>query len=469
MSETDAEYNERKIVLRHLILRSAMMKAVCEDVQKTQMFLNHKDLGLIWNVAYLYWKSYGGGVPFEVLSHDLRQCGSGAGILDSEVEQLCDMLKSWYSNPEFYDKYVQDLVTAYLKDYATYHLRENLDIKSPEELAGEIEQTSQVFRTNPFQRPEIRKPFENLQASLHLTPKIAFGVPFLDLPLGGGTRYGEAVGFIAPSGGGKTTIALQVAAGQVRHQKHVLYLSAEQPYEGDIATRICALATGMKREAFDGGFAKIPPDALALLDTAMPLWNTYFHFVDLSDLDYEIQDVPAIFRPYEDLLRQGIHAELIILDWWGEVRDRLEETNSKKFDSAQRRESRSYLSALKRCIKSDPSDLKNRPGTRLLVTHQLSGQASSKSPTYRVRTKDAQEDKNFDNRMDFCFVASGKDSDDNVRFYLDKARSTANWQGVYRLDGPHCLFESTDPEEGTTSAVVERRKDTTSGYAEYYS
>jgi hypothetical protein len=428
------------MMLMHLLRRPEILKSAAADVERTKLFAGYKDLELIWNIAYLYFLDYKGCIPKEVLIVDIDIRKDEAGVGYMGLENLVKAVDHWYATTDFFEDHIKPRMLEMFREYDLYYLREDLDTKTPAEIAQGLEDTSRRFNQNPFQRPTIHKPFENIRESLNMSEIMPMGVPFLDTPLGGGLRYGESLGVLGPSGGGKTVLALQIADGHVRNRKHIAYCQVEQPLDGDIMTRICSLATGKPTGEFEKGYDMIKPEIRRTLEAAMPLWDEYFHFIDLSNLEYELSSIDALLAPFEELRSQGIHCDALLLDWWGEIRDRLNEYAASHNSTESRRKGRFWLTELK--IKM------SKIRTRLIVMHQLSGEAAGKGPNYKPKSQDAQEDKNMNNRFDFFLTFGNKDSDNMVRFFLDKARRTANWETACKLDGNHCRFISDNPDEG---------------------
>jgi hypothetical protein len=82
--------------------------------------------------------------------------------------------------------------------------------------------------------------------------------------------------------------------------------------------------------------------------------------------------------------------------------------------------------------------------TRLLVLHQLSGEAAKKGTGAKPSTHDAQEDRNLNNMFEFGFAMSKLDSDSRCRIVGDKARSLAPSEGWLQLMGDECKFVTLD-------------------------
>jgi RecA/RadA recombinase len=67
-------------------------------------------------------------------------------------------------------------------------------------------------------------------------------MPFMNRLFGGGLPAGKLIGLIGPSGGGKTTLAMQVAHAMLSVEKCVLYLGFEE--QNDILGRLRKLGLG---------------------------------------------------------------------------------------------------------------------------------------------------------------------------------------------------------------------------------
>lgn len=91
----------------------------------------------------------------------------------------------------------------------------------------------------------LSQPMLRLDKYLFVAPRFPTGVKFWDEMAGGGFTPGEVVGVLGPTGGGKTTMAVQTAIAQAQHRKNMLLVLYEQPPQGDVTERLVASALGV--------------------------------------------------------------------------------------------------------------------------------------------------------------------------------------------------------------------------------
>jgi hypothetical protein len=247
---------------------------------------------------------------------------------------------------------------------------------------------------------------------------------------------------------------MQGAAASIAKKQHVLIISFEQRLEGDIAGRMYVLASNSKRRDWKGNdITKVSPAVMERWRRAQPLWAEYLHFYDnWVSAEFPLHSVKNIFSVVEKLEKQGQKPDVLWIDWWGRMCGKLESSNSYlKSDYDKRKAHQTWLHE----IKSYSEDF----GVRTFLMHQLSGAQAAKSSKYLASAHDAMENKNFPQMLDYCFVASKKDSASRVQFKLDKARSTKGDTVTVYLNGECCRFESTAPEF-TSSLLIDEIENT---------
>jgi hypothetical protein len=292
-----------------------------------------------------------------------------------------------------------------------------------------------------LQEVRLIDPIMEIQNNLVEEDIIPFGVDFLDEVLDGGTTKGEMIGILAPSGGGKTSLALQIIYTQLLAGKHILHISTEQGLKGDITRRLCMMLTGQDRNVFKGAsFAALEPSVQQTIKTCQERLKGLYHFWDFKNDKHSFDSAEALFNPIRQLQERGMFPDLIILDWWGNMKDALEANTFQTADnSGQRRFSRNLLTEIRRGAEDY--------GVVPVIFHQLSGEASAKSSTSIPSTHSAQEDKNFNNMFDYCFAISQRDSDEIATLNVDKARGAARTKVAIQLDARSGVWRKPSKED----------------------
>jgi hypothetical protein len=164
-----------------------------------------------------------------------------------------------------------------------------------------------------FMNPDVPLPTRQLVT-------FPFGIDWLDRMTEGGMAEGDAMLFIAPSGGGKTVFGTQVAWSKAKLLKHVCYLSYEQLIETDVAAdimiRFYAMATRRSKNQFKNvDFRTLHPDIIAALNEMRQRYGRHTHTYDMSRADRGFGGVDEIRSVLDAETRKGQRPELMIVDW----------------------------------------------------------------------------------------------------------------------------------------------------------
>lgn len=286
-------------------------------------------------------------------------------------------------------------------------------------------------------------------------------VDYVDELLGGGMCDGEMIGMLAPSGGGKTTFSLQCFVS-LSMKEQAAYISCEQKPAGDLMQRISSLLTGAPKTSFGivgNGLNASSEQAFSQAEERIERFRQNGVFIDATRQD--IRSIDDLMRPIMEKISAGFRPRAVFLDWWGRIRSTLLRNNKFKSESEERRMSSDWLMQLKRYC--DPVE-DGGTGANIIITHQLSGEAASRSPGKISSSHDAQEDKSFNNMFDFVLVAGAKDhGTKEVKWIAGKSRSRDNVEVRTRLDGLRCRFvlmSETDidrmEDERRQSAIITR-------------
>jgi len=313
-----------------------------------------------------------------------------------------------------------------------------------------MEKIAKLFaelETDDLAVPRSQTIFDDLEGMLKQGIRFPSGISWFDYLMNGGGAAGEMVCIIAPSGGGKSTLAHQFVNEQVEQQEHCPYISAEQELEGDFALRQAVLSTKSTRDDWDNKeWHEVDEKLRTQLEKMRPLHEEYFHFYDF--VNTEILSMRTLMEPVYRLKAEGKCPKYVIIDWWGVVRDSFIASKGLNMGSDQKR-------TLQRLLLKRLSGMAKELGVVLIIFQQLSGQAASKGSKARQSSHDAQEDKNFNNYFDFAITIGKKDEKDMVRLMADKARRCANTEVWLKLDGGACRFINADnPDE--SAAAYER-------------
>ncbi len=441
------EHRKRKYILKYLIRCSSLMEACQFTLNKMKFFEGFPDLDFIWGTVSGYWSEYSKLAPEDAILLDLElKYDAECPFSLADIKQT---VGKWFAEKDLDSLHVQNMLQGYLKEYALTTLKQKLD-SDPDSLdSAELQNFAERMRPALLE-PTQRNPFVGSpNLFLEQNKRIPIGIDFIDALLDGGTIPGEVVGFVIPSGGGKTTLVMQGTAAAIIQKKHVLILSFEQKLEGDITGRMYVLASNSRRMDWKkGDITKINAAVMERWRQAQPLWAKYLHFYDnWVSAEFPLHSVKEMFTVIDKLAAIGQKPEILWIDWWGRMCGKLETAQmALKSDYDKRKAHQTWLHEIK--------SYSEEYGVRTFLMHQLAGAQAAKSSRFLASAHDAMENKNFPQMLDYCFVASKKDNMGRVQFKLDKARSTKGDTVTAYLNGEYCKFESTAPEY-TSSLLVD--------------
>lgn len=133
----------------------------------------------------------------------------------------------------------------------------------------------------------------------------------------GGLGRQEHVIFCAPTGGGKTVMACQIAADIASSKKHVLYISTEQP-DRELYPRIISALTNIDFSVLkDGGDLRkiLNPAQLKAVTDVITRLRPYLHISNWIGTGRNVkEDLEATVRRFID--KYG-SIDLLVFDWYG--------------------------------------------------------------------------------------------------------------------------------------------------------
>lgn len=414
------------------------MSAAASEVQRISYFREHPDCATLFLVVYDYYRQFQSLPSMDVILMDL---GSKNQALPQPwptffLPAVKDMLTKWYAETHWDDVLVKGVINDAIKEDALLQVRSAVGDNDDFSVVSEsISQAQTRLSSDVFSALGTETAWSDPATALWQGKREALGCDFIDRVLDGGLAQQDCMLFVAPTGGGKTTLGLQVSSQFVRRSQNVVYLSTEQQQQGDLSLRQFVLGTGRPRSEFRDGWDSVPQETKDLIHRLAPQWINHFHFVDCRRSNRPINSIDDLFVPIDALIDQGKQIDMVILDWWGRLRARLI-TNAQGSDFQARMGTQDWL--------GDFIDGIKHRNSRLMVLHQMSGEAAGKSTKAKPSTHNAQEDKNLNNLFEFGFGTSPLNSDNQCRINCDKARSTAKGDGWIQLDPQNCRFFTVD-------------------------
>ena len=180
-----------------------------------------------------------------------------------------------------------------------------------ETLQHDIEQASKAFKRETDRDMDYVMDGDE-DEPMERTPT---GVPGLDESMNGGTCDGEAYGIFAPTGGGKSILAGQLALHRITRKKHALIVTTElQPYEyiGRIVSAALSIPISMLADC----------TTVNAMRKAIKASPKYGRKID------EFEDIIKLIRTYLRIVKidpeevKSAPPTLVILDWLGSLADK---------------------------------------------------------------------------------------------------------------------------------------------------
>lgn len=233
------------------------------------------------------------------------------GYFIPRPEDLCSEYALSVAEDFLYQRRVAAKMVTAVEQYGMQHM--------PRTIVEELHQQQQTVLACRDIIPV--NPFETLL--LGMPPRIKLGerVLFLESQMGGGARAGAMYGFIAPSGGGKTTLSHQLAFSFASLENHTVVFTYEQPITAEYMMALYATAGQIDRkelEALRPG-DNLPEDKHIKLVKAGETCAKYLHYVDMSGIKTMSgaggpPEIDAILLSMER--KYGIKIGAYILDWF---------------------------------------------------------------------------------------------------------------------------------------------------------
>lgn len=307
----------------------------CEEVCQqfsAQLCLNDFDEGyernyqLLFAIIQRYWTQFQKPITWTALNAEIINRTQGVPEYEDIVQSIIHQAYSYFvPRPEdlcseyaisvaedfLYQRRVAAKMVTAVEQYGMYNM--------PRTIVDELNKQQQTVLSCRDIVPV--NPFETLL--LGMPPRIKLGerVLFLESLLGGGVRSGAMYGFIAPSGGGKTTLSHQLAFSFASLANHTVVFTYEQPITAEYIMGLYATAGQIDRKELE---ALRPGEQLSQVShvklvKAGETCAKYLHYVDMSGIRNTAgaggpPEIDAILLSMER--KYGISIGAYILDWF---------------------------------------------------------------------------------------------------------------------------------------------------------
>jgi hypothetical protein len=406
---------------------------------------------LIWKVARDYYDKYKNLISCAQLYADLEKLMCGMlECSDPQVKQaIYNKAYQCFSTKEILPEHALGLLQDFLQERQVrtplIEAVESGNTRDTTKLLGDLNtrhRNTQITLAEPLQ------PFKKGSEFFGVPQRTETGIIFLDRMLGGGTRCGESYGFLAPSGGGKTTLLNQIGTEVARRGHPFVIFHYEQQLRGKadnprnefwVGPYAYALGLTKKRIEEIHSLTDLHDDEREVYETVSKELGDYLYFFDFSGSlntagSGGTEEIDAYLTDFKS---KGIQIAGFGVDWFWLLMMRSLSLNTDERENAERRYAQSLVKKLK--------ELADKHNCWVWINHQL---AAAKGTNCRqpVKWTDAAEFKSFAWTLDCCFGLSGLDENGVALLEMSKGRNLQVCKTSVKLDGAGARFSPQDDD-----------------------
>lgn len=345
---------------------------------------------------------------FETNVLELKKAGHISEADNATISQIATFAFSENVNPESEDEThtVLKILEEFLYERRIRPAIQNLS--TSEDLTDGLSDLKAAYRGANISKVKVYDPFETEDPLVGGPKRQAWGVDFIDRITQGGSIPGETTLVLAPSGGGKTLLNVQMAASAALTGEDAIMLSYEQNVFPAVYNRIYAFGTGLPISQFMGkNLDELGESVIAKYKQARKKLQGKLHVIDM--LDYAEQhggiggpnDIAAIV---EDIRREGKNPRYIGVDWFGPmVNNYMAATNST-----------STKAQVMIKLSDDLRKIGGELGVNIWLYHQLGTQAVTTRSLKVPEPTDAFECRSLHHYMDTVITISNREREHNV-------------------------------------------------------
>jgi len=460
---------ELVVLLYNLLKSNTLMTRYADKIDKYKIFNSFPPALFIWQSMEQYWRKFHVAISMNLLKMDLVQRLESIGdvTLALEVQKILVKLKA---NDTLSEEYCTRMLNAVAADICRQNLLNilpNLNMADPVDVLNLKQATKDILTEDAETQPdtEVKSLFTNLGSSLREDIKRPLYIQWLDDMLGGGMSDGEMLSFIIPSGGGKTTLCLQMCEAAMRYGHHVTLVSTEQGAEADMKMRACIRASGISGRSWENvqrdlqNYAReeaeqhfdeimkkhIPEPNIKRLELVRAEWDQYLQF-----LDYSSTPITSVEVMLNDLAqrweKRGKAPYLLALDWFGPMIDSILQHAYLRSDTVERR-------ILNLTIKTIHNFVKEWR-LRFVMFHQMAGAnlKANFSGKATASSYGASLSKSLPFYFQYSMAATQQFADQRFWLVADKARRTRQQKKLLKLYGDMYYIDQVEADAGVTIA-----------------
>jgi hypothetical protein len=431
-------------------MQRAISKVTVDDFDTTL----EKGHALIYAIATDFYRDEGRMIPLELLYTNIQNRTLGHPDFDpNTIQSILNFAYQLFARPVD-DK---DLVPSWALDTMhsfLYQRRVAIEVVRKVEQYGTqmpdvLDELISLRTSAAVHQGTTVEPFASDEDEfLGTRPRTPMGVGFIDTLLGGGTREEEMYGFIAPSGGGKTSLSHQIGISCARQnlslppeeeRRHTYIISYEESTNtNEYMIPVMACATGMPRDMFDKDkdrvLADMTEEQREIYRQARKEIGSYLHYVDFSGSRNNAgrggaHEIDSYLIEQANLGRK-VHG--VIIDWMWPMFQRY------FADYKVEREKMLQERGLCQQLMDDLKRVCERRKCWAWVNHQLAPSAANKKKP--ADWTDASELKSFAWLVNVCFTLGMLDENNIAHLNCSKNRANATSKVAVQLKGAISTF-----------------------------
>lgn len=277
------------------------------------------------------------------------------------------------------------------------------------DLSNGLSELKGIYRGASISKLQVHDPFETEEPRVGGPKRIPWGVDFIDRVTQGGSIPGETTLFMAPSGGGKTLLNVQMAVSAALQGEHTIMLSYEQNVFPSIYNRIYAFATGLPIDTFMGkNLLELHPKVVTTYQECREKLKGRLHVIDMLDYSENhggIGGPDDISSIIEDIRSRGSNPRYVGVDWFGPMVNNYMAVSGGRVSTKAE-----VMIRLSDELRKVGADL----GVNIWLFHQLGTQAVTSRTLKVPEATDAFECRSLHHYMDSVVCVSNRDREHNI-------------------------------------------------------
>jgi len=429
---------------REALVRLLTYAIRCHEVSPTALLKLHPqdfdpategEFQIVWIAAKAYWEKYNEQPPAQYLADICPAIMRAQGIVEPVLyERATNLIHEIYAVDvaTLTPKYGKELIKAflgrlYLNAVGQFSTTHGDAAKVHELIEGEYRKrhVSDMYEIDPFDVDDDTVFGEEREP---------LGTAVIDLLMNGGTFPSDVLGILGPTGGGKTTLALQLAGGCAARKQYVLYFTYETSPD-ELRPRLISCVGRIAREKLEGKrVGDLDEQTRDAVKRASFACKQYVSLIDRSSDGWAPIEI-------EERIRQSIAAgqkpRLVVIDWmWIPVSRAASESD--KRGKPERQFANDLLDAYK--------GMATKYKINFLILQQLSTEQSKKSPGRKPQWFNSAEAGSFAWLLSYCFAIGTADESGRCWIVGSKARHAKKQDIVARMVGEFNRFDIVDKD-----------------------